>query len=168
MISLILVFLFCNAYSPGLWRKENNEIIYSFQDEELDRILRTLPFTLQHLRLALEINVLHPDIVYAQALIETGSFTSRIFREHNNLFGMHYATKRPKLQASYFYADYHRKKWHRVAHYNHWYDAVLDYKLYQEYYDSLGYDMSNYYSFMRKVGYSASKQYTKSLEKIVN
>jgi len=81
---------------------------------------------------------------------------------------MHYATRRQKLQASYFYSDYHRKKWHRVAHYNHWYDAVLDYKLYQEYYDSLGYDMSNYYSFMRKVGYSTSKQYTKSLEKIVN
>jgi len=73
------MFLFCNAYCPCLWRSENNKINYSFQNERLDKMLRTLPFTPQHLMLALEINVLHPDIVYAQAILETGNFTSKIF-----------------------------------------------------------------------------------------
>ena len=32
----------------------------------------------------------HPEIVYAQALIETGGFTSTIYKQNNNLFGMKY------------------------------------------------------------------------------
>ena len=35
-----------------------------------------------------ELNIKYPHIVYAQSLIETGHFDSKIFKENNNLFGM--------------------------------------------------------------------------------
>lgn len=36
----------------------------------------------------LELGIAYPDVVLAQAKIETGNFTSKIFRENNNMFGM--------------------------------------------------------------------------------
>jgi uncharacterized FlgJ-related protein len=43
----------------------------------------------------LELNLRFPEVVLAQAKLESGNFTSRAFREQNNLFGMHVARSRP-------------------------------------------------------------------------
>ena len=40
------------------------------------------------IKLIIELNIAHPDIVIAQAIIESGNFKSNIFKENNNLFGM--------------------------------------------------------------------------------
>lgn len=68
-----------------------------------------------------ELNIPHPDIVYAQAVLETGGFTSHIFRMNNNLFGMKVATIRPTTNIGE--EDGH-------AAFKHWRHSVVDYALY--------------------------------------
>ena len=41
-----------------------------------------------------QLNLKHPHIAYAQAMLESGNFTSKIFRENNNMFGMKQARVR--------------------------------------------------------------------------
>ena len=54
-------------------------------------------------------DVEHPNIVYAQAILETGHFRSRVCREYNNLFGLY--NSRTK--------DYYK--------FDHWSDSVVAY-----------------------------------------
>ena len=107
--------------------------------------------------LALEVNVKHPDVVYKQAILETGWFKSRSFLEHKNAFGM----KRPRVRKT---TAIGKALGH--AKYDHWFQSVIDYKYYQEYYDSLGFEMNDYYSFLEKAHYSSSKNYIKNLKKL--
>jgi hypothetical protein len=96
-----------------------------------------------------------PGIVYRQAIIETGWFTSELFEKANNIFGIRLARIR-KTTATGEY-EYHAK-------YQFWYDSVKDYRLLQQYYDSLGYDLTNYYVFLEKMGYATNPNYIKILK----
>lgn len=81
-------------------------------------------FTRENLKqYLLEKEILHPEIVYAQAVLETGDFTSRIFRENHNLFGMKLAKKRRTLAIGEQYGH---------ACYNNWQESVDDYLLWQK------------------------------------
>ena len=66
----------------------------------------------------LELNLKYPEVILAQAKLESGNFTSRAFREQNNLFGLHVARQRPTLA---------KKGRGKLAHYNSWRDSVVDY-----------------------------------------
>ena len=65
------------------------------------------------------------DIVYAQAVLETGSFKSKIFTESNNLFGMKLARSRNTTAVG-------ENRGH--AMYDDWRRSVQDYSLYQSTY----------------------------------
>ena len=67
-------------------------------------------------------NIAHPDIVYRQAVLESGNFTSAIFRENNNLFGMRRAYRRPHTQTG---------ENRGYAVYGSWQMSVADYALWQ-------------------------------------
>jgi uncharacterized FlgJ-related protein len=101
-----------------------------------------------------------PDMIYNQARLETGNFTSRVFKEGSNLFGMHRARIRPTTSNDYMIADYGR----RVAKYETWQDSVLDMVHYYEYYESLGYSTDDYLVFLKEVGYCEGDQYTDILK----
>lgn len=66
----------------------------------------------------LELNLRYPEVILAQAKLESGNYTSRAFREQNNLFGLHVARQRPTLA---------KKGKGKLAHYNSWRDSVVDY-----------------------------------------
>lgn len=66
----------------------------------------------------LELNLKYPEVILAQAKLESGNFTSRAFREQNNLFGLHVAKQRPTLA---------KKGKGKLAHYSSWRDSVVDY-----------------------------------------
>jgi hypothetical protein len=68
-----------------------------------------------------EMHFQFPYIIYAQALIETDHFKSRIFLENNNLFGMKEASKRINVSKGSQYNH---------AFYNNWSDSLLDYGFY--------------------------------------
>lgn len=55
-------------------------------------------------------NVQHKNVVYAQAILETGHFRSKVCREYNNLFGLYNSTTK----------DYYK--------FNHWSESVNAYK----------------------------------------
>lgn len=69
-----------------------------------------------------ELEIKHPDIVLAQAKLETGNFTSDLFLESNNLFGMMRAQSRPNTSIGVTNNGF--------AIYKTWKDSVLDYTLY--------------------------------------
>lgn len=66
----------------------------------------------------LELNLKFPEVIFAQARLESANFTSRAFREQNNMFGLHVAKQRPTLA---------KKGKGALAHYNSWKDCVVDY-----------------------------------------
>lgn len=67
------------------------------------------------------LNFRHPEIVLAQARLETGYFSSTIFKENNNLFGMKRAYSRPTTAEG-------TNNGH--ASYSHWKESLIDYALY--------------------------------------
>jgi hypothetical protein len=69
-------------------------------------------------------NIKYPYIVLAQAKIESGNFTSRIFKQNNNLFGM----KEPKIRTTTALGT-------RFGHayFSNWESSVYDYAMFQNY-----------------------------------
>lgn len=65
----------------------------------------------------------HPEIVLAQAMLESGNFNSYIFRSNNNMFGMRMPYKR-KTYAIDSFKGY--------AVYEDWKMSIQDYALYQK------------------------------------
>lgn len=72
-----------------------------------------------------DINIKFPEIVLAQAKLETGNFKSKIFLTNNNMFGMKKSYSRPSssLKDSLGY-----------AYFENWRLSVLDYALYQSHF----------------------------------
>ena len=102
----------------------------------------------------------HPYIVYAQAIIESGNFTSKIWKENNNMFGMKMPERRATLAIGI-------RSGHSI--YKSWKDCLIDYALYQmsymrgltedEYFDKLkqSYASDEYYiNKVRKLKQSLS------------
>lgn len=71
-----------------------------------------------------ELKIKYPETVLAQARLETGNFSSDIFKENHNLFGMKLAGKRPTSAIGI-------NRGH--AKYRSWKDSVVDYALLQSY-----------------------------------
>lgn len=92
-------------------------------------------------------DVTHPDIVYAQALLETGHFTSVGCLRHNNLFGLY---------------NSRTNKYHR---FDHWTKSVIAYK---EWVQKRYKPPEDYYSFLQRVGYAEDPRYIHKLKQIVN
>ena len=103
----------------------------------------------------LEKNILHPEIVYAQAVLETGNFTSRIFRESHNLFGMKLPKIRPTVATGERYGH---------ATYCHWKDSVDDYLLWQEMWSNIETE-AVYYTLLQRV-YAEDQNYTRLVKTI--
>lgn len=74
-----------------------------------------------------KLGIKHPEVVFAQAVIESGAFNSYLAKTCNNLFGMRIAKKRPTLaQKGCNYK-------HGFAKYQSWHHSIEDYKMYQTY-----------------------------------
>lgn len=71
-----------------------------------------------------ELKIKYPETVLAQARLESGNFTSDIFKENHNLFGMKVAEKRPSSAIGV-------NRGH--AQYSNWKESVVDYALFQSY-----------------------------------
>ncbi len=119
------------------------EDIY-FSDKELKHYLR-------------QVNIKFPEIVYAQALLETGNFKSEPFIKYNNLFGMKMSLIRPTT-ALYYENGY--------AVYRNWRESVLDYALYQAYYHDSIKSSEDYYHVLEN--YAEDSLYIKKIKILSN
>lgn len=132
------------------------ELEFKMQRWDFYNKVYTLPFSEELLKECIYLEKIHnPDVVFTQALLETGFFTSELFNNANNIFGMRLPRKRETTAIGEY--DYH-------AMYEHWTDAVKDYKLFQQYYESKGYDIENeYMTFLKQIGYATDPHYLSKL-----
>lgn len=108
----IFLFLFSGSTIPI-------EKVYVNNSEEILIIEKESEFNEQRLINKIkELNLPYPHITLAQAKLETGDYSSKIFRENHNLFGMKEARVRINLAKGTQYNH---------AYYNNWEESVLDY-----------------------------------------
>lgn len=88
-----------------------------------------------------------PEIVTAQALLETGRFKSYACLQQNNLFGL-------------------RDNKGKYMSFPHWTDAVAAYKKYIQRYNHPV--PEDYYAYLQELGYAEDPQYIDKLKQIVN
>nr|DAF63622.1 MAG TPA: Mannosyl-glycoprotein endo-beta-N-acetylglucosaminidase [Podoviridae sp. ctz6O13] len=87
--------------------------------------------------------VKHPDIVLAQAKLETGHYTSHVCKRYNNLFGLR-----------------HKKGYYK---FNTWQESVVAYRDYVQY----KYKGGDYYRFLERIGYAEEPNYTNYVRQLV-
>jgi hypothetical protein len=81
------------------------------------------PFSEEALvRLMRNSNIKYPHIVLAQAKLESANFTSKIFKQNHNMFGMRMPRQRPTAAI---------REANGFAVYRDWQDCLYDYMLYQ-------------------------------------
>lgn len=167
------VFLLCATYSQ-------NERISESQQEQLARTeyirdeMNKSDEINDSILLAYinELNMMFPEIVLAQAIEETGHYTSSAFNNNKNLFGMKEAKQRATTGMS---ADkineidngiFDRKN-SKYAHYKDWRKSVIDYALWQMKYCGKMKTENEYYVYLGKV-YAENPGYVWNLKRIVN
>lgn len=91
-------------------------------------------------------DVKFPNIVMAQALLETGRFTSPLCLQSHNLFGLRHPS-----DGSYYV-------------FNSWEESVKAYKDDVQY----KYDGGDYYAFLNRIGYAQDPKYTSKVMRIAN
>ena len=110
-----------SGYTVGRVMKLGN--LSHLEKELLVVDLQRDDFTEEKLAILLKkLKIQYPEVVLAQAHLETGGYKSRIFRENHNLFGMKEAVRRINTAQGTQYNH---------AYYEHWRESVYDYAFYQ-------------------------------------
>ena len=102
-----------------------------------------------------------PDIVFAQAMIESGELTSKLFRTANNMFGMKFPSVRETTAKGKTNGGYSK--------YEDWNFGVYDYFLWQDHMlrNRTGITKSQYLSLLGKV-YAKDPNYVGKLKRKVS
>lgn len=117
-----------------------------------------MPFnTANMLKIMDEIGIEYPDIVMAQAKIETAHFTSKIFRENHNLFGM----KLPRQRSTTAIGEQYNH-----AEYTSWRQSVIDYKIWQDRVLTKVKSRRAYLKYLSKY-YATDKKYVTLIKKMI-
>lgn len=146
-----IFFILGYTYNEQLVEERNEELCESYVFKADTAALKSIEFyektPEEGLVEALEyFDIKHKEIVYAQAVLETGSFTSYNCKHRNNLFGLYNSRK-----GEYF-------------SFNHWVDCVVAYKIYiQRRYN----EKENYYTFLDRIGYAEAEHYNQALQHLV-
>ena len=90
-------------------------------------------------------NIYHPDIVLAQAKLETGNYKSKACNVYNNLFGLR------KPDGSYY-------------KFNSWQESV---KAYKDWIQNKYTPPNDYYDFLDSIGYAEDESYISKLRYMV-
>lgn len=141
---MLILLLFTIMYNVGVAYKldvaktdlREKEKVIDYVQQELVKLQQqhefiaevTKPITGSSLvELIEQMNIKHPKIVVAQAIIESGHFKSKLFQVNHNLFGMRKAYQRPTTRIpaniDFYYESY--------AYYHNWQYSVFDYALWQ-------------------------------------
>ncbi len=164
-VILLSMIFFLNTYAVPGGKPEITADMQLRAERDLFYFqVRYLPFSEELLIKCLGYEgIKYQEVVLLQSRLETGYYTSDIFLNGNNLFGMRYPVFRPTV-ATGTYKEH--------ARYAHWSDSVIDYALWQEYYISRGYrigggqDTDFYLVFLKCIPYAEDKQYVSKLVKL--
>lgn len=87
-------------------------------------------------------NIQHPNIVMAQAKLESNNYKSKLTKTHNNIFGL--------------------KTGNQYTKYSHWTECVKDYKNRIQ----SRYTKGNYYAFLDRINYAEDNNYTYKIKQL--
>ena len=138
------------TYTPTIKYITNTENVLIVEDEN----------EFNEERLIGEINKLNfrfPHIILAQARLESGNFSSKIFIENHNLFGMKEARVRLNLA---------KGTQHGHAYYNSWEESITDYALWYSTYAYKCKSEKQLYKLLDKQ-YAEATNYVTSLQHII-
>lgn len=141
--AFIVIALFVLTSSSNNFEDSNEDINSSFSKEALIEEIKCHDFK-------------YPDLILAQAILESGHFKSTIFKENHNAFGMKQPRKRYTLC-----------KGSNLNHalYDNWKVSVEDRMIYDTLYLK-NMSRTQYLRFLDKV-YCKSGDYTGKLEKLI-
>lgn len=101
-------------------------------------------------------NLNFPQIAHAQAWQETGGFTSRLFKENNNLFGSQHPLARVTLS---------KGEKDGFAYFDEWQESVYDYGLYNATYLWRIKDEDVYFNYLKS--YAQDSMYVNKIRRLV-
>lgn len=104
-----------------------------------------------------EMHFEHEDIVYAQCILESGNFTSPVFKHNNNIIGMKKSTSRVTT---------HKGSQLNHAFYSNWQSSLIDYGIWQSTY-ARNLTREQYLDLLNQV-YSTDNLYKEKLLTIIN
>lgn len=146
----VLIYAIClNVKLADLEKKIaiQEEVTSHFMIRQDSVDLHTLDLSKENFEyVCLMYNIKHPEIVYAQAQLESGYFTSKVFRTKNNFLGLY------------------NSKIHDYYAFDHWTDCLLTYKAYvQNKWDGNG----DYYQFLIDLPYAMDPNYIFKIKRLV-
>lgn len=147
LLIILMVLYSIQVYAPPAAKFLTKEQSIEFQS-------LTQPFSVRLFQEALNVYVLYPKTAMAQAKLETGNFTSNIWKENHNAFGMH----QPKVRQTLSIGENR----HCAKYYN-WLDSVKDYRMFQDYWISKGKPQGEILSL-----YCPEKGYSKRVKNLIN
>ena len=157
LISLLSIFLFKLLFIPSISLKEVPSLKSKYEKVCIAEVQNN--FTEEKfINKIKQLNLNYPHIVYAQAMLESGNFTSKIFKENNNMFGMKQARVRINLAKSTQYNH---------AYFETWEDCLLDFAFHRATYFSKLKTEQDYYNYLGKY-YAEDPSYVGKLKSMVN
>ena len=157
LISLLSICLFKLLFIPSISFKEVPSLKSKYEKVCIAEVQNN--FTEEKfINKIKQLNLNYPHIVYAQAMLESGNFTSKIFRENNNMFGMKQARVRINLAKSTQYNH---------AYFETWEDCLLDFAFHRATYFSKLKTEQDYYNYLGKY-YAEDPSYVSKLKSMVN
>mgnify|MGYP002389216656 FL=1 len=161
IVLICLVFILSSYKVPGGEPVMTEELRFQSERALFNYQIKDEPFSEDLLLKCLYYEgIKYQDIVLLQSQLETGHYTSDIFLNGNNLFGMKYPNRRPTV-ATGIYKEH--------AKYAHWSDSVVDYAMWQEYYLSRGYRLEGeidddfYLIILKSIPYAEDSRYVPKL-----
>ena len=153
----VFVLIFWIGYFVG--KNSKSEIIQYNDYQYIVDSIRLHPKTIQDSIFSEIYNcrIEHPDIVYAQAVLETGNFQSKLFVEGYNCFGMKVPGQRPTLARSILYGH---------AQFDNWKESIYDYAIWQSRYCK-NLTREQYLNFLSK-NYAECSEYVNKLLQIIS
>ncbi len=149
-----------NSYPPDMSINKPIEFITYYDMVQIRKeYIRTQDFNYELFYEYMElISIRNKNIVISQSILETNWFSSDIFLENNNLFGM----KEPRVRKTTAMGT---NRGHAI--YNHWTYSVDDYKYWYRYM-TRNKEYKNYYNFLTAMGYAEDIYYIPKLKTIKN
>mgnify|MGYP002627239197 FL=1 len=121
-----------------LIKQNNQQVLRYYNGESHELSLANLIDVIE------EVGLNNQLFVLAQAVLETGHFTSPVCKNYHNLFGLY---------------DSKHKDYYRFAR---WEDSVVGYQKFIQY----RYNGGNYLQFLKRIGYAEDPRYTTTVAKI--
>ena len=138
LIILYENYLHKKRESSTLIRHNNQQVLSYYTGDSHELTLANLIDVIEEVGLSNQLFVL------AQAVLETGHFTSPVCKNYHNLFGLY---------------DSKHKDYYRFAR---WEDSVIGYQKFIQY----RYKGGNYLKFLKRIGYAEDPRYTTTVAKI--